>query len=124
MKRASGGEELALVRYVGRVTPLDDVDETLRRVGLQWATADFAEEEHDVEKKRGAGDTMVADECFGAVPFRSTVSMVLVVRTNTAMCPFTREVAWSSRGLYTNSFFRKCVLKKARYMSRREFRRC
>lgn len=47
----SDGDELAFLRYMECVTPLDEVDEALKCVCLQWVTSNSAEYRGDVGER-------------------------------------------------------------------------
>lgn len=65
----SEGEELVVVRYMKYVPLLGKLEEALRCLCLQWATAGSAEKERDIEKEGGDGDVVVDGEWYGAVLF-------------------------------------------------------
>lgn len=86
------------------VPPLDHVDEALKCVDLQKASAGSAEKSLDVEKDEKNRDAVTANERFGLGSLQNTLSTVHVVRAITAVRPYTRELPWSSQRLY-NSWF-------------------
>lgn len=51
MKGESKGRELAFVRFMECVPPLDEMDGALRCLSQLWASTGSAEKGHDVEKK-------------------------------------------------------------------------
>lgn len=69
-----------------------EVDEALRRVCLEWATASSAKKRHDVEERGRGRDAVAAGESFGAVPCPSVVSTVHAARAKPAIHPFRREL--------------------------------
>lgn len=52
MREDSEGKEFAVLQYIECLLPLDEVDEALRCMCLQWATTASAEKEHDLERER------------------------------------------------------------------------
>lgn len=113
-KGRSGGAELAYVRYMECVPPLNNVEETLGCVCLQWATADSVEEQDGAERESGAEGGVVAGEWFGVIPFQSILSTVHIVRANIAVQPFTTELPWTSHRFYINRFFREPGMRRNR----------
>lgn len=56
------GRELAFVLYIECVPHLEEADEAVSCLCLQWATAGSAEREHDVEKKSGDRSAVAASD--------------------------------------------------------------
>lgn len=64
IKKEREDDEIAFVRYMESVLPLDEVDETSGCLNLQWATAGSraAEKGHDVEEEREDRDAAADGE--------------------------------------------------------------
>lgn len=112
MKAEGEAEEFAFVRYMNSVPLLDEEDEALRVLCLQWATAGIAKKGHSTVKEGEDRDALVAGEWLGAIPFRSTVSTVHVFRANTETHPLTTKVPWSTHRFYVGRFVRQISLKR------------
>lgn len=113
-KEESEDENLALVRYIQCVSPLDALDRALRYVCLQYAPAGSASKERDIEGQGENRDALVAGEWFRAIPVQSNVSKVHVARSYIAVQPFGTELPWKGHCLYTNSFLRESAVEEGK----------
>lgn len=78
MKGKGDKDELAFVRYMKYVAPLDEVDEAPKCGCHQWATSGSGEKGDDI--KRGESKELTAaGKSFEVIPFQSNVSAVHVV---------------------------------------------
>lgn len=76
VKKAGEGGEHVVLQYMECMPPSDEANEALKCACLQWAAADSDAEGTDVRAERRERDAVAACERLGAVPFRSTVSIV------------------------------------------------
>lgn len=79
--------------HLKRVTPLEEVNEPLRQLCLQWATAVFAEKRHDMKENEGYRDAVAAGERFRVILLRSSVSTVHIAWADITVHSFTRELS-------------------------------
>lgn len=92
MKEESEEKNLAILRYMECVPILDETDETLRSLCLQWVTGGSAEKKPDVKKEGGDRYVAAAAEWYGVYSFQGVVSTVHNARENTAVRPFTKKL--------------------------------
>lgn len=71
---------------------LDEVDDALRVLCLQWAIAGSTKESSDTGMQREDREALMAVEWFGALPFQSTVSTAYVALTVTVVYLSTTEL--------------------------------
>lgn len=103
MKGESEGDELAFLRYLECLPPLDEADEAVGCACRPWATAGFLKREHDVGEERIDGDYAAAGEWTGVSAFHNIVSTVQADLACTALRPFMMKRHWNSHRFYANS---------------------
>lgn len=81
---------------------------------LRWEAAKGEENETDVNVLEGESIGTAARKRFGVIPLVSTLSTVQVVWANILVYPFTTELLWSYRRLYTNKNVQKSGTRKKR----------
>lgn len=79
VKEESNGYGLAFVRYMDRMTPVNEGDGALKSVCLQCAPLSCWDEEADVGRGGERRELVAGDECSDVISFQSGVSTVHVV---------------------------------------------
>lgn len=98
------GKEYAFLQYMEVSRPVDVIEETLNCVCLRWSTDD------EVDYSCGGGRNgekrgrLQVGEWFGIEELGTLKGCVNVIRSNHAIEPFTKRLAWPYRRFYVNRF--------------------
>lgn len=98
------GKEYAFLQYMEVSRLVDVIEETLNFVCLRWSTDDEVDYSGSGGRNGQKRGLLQVGEWFEIVELETLKGCVNVIRSNHAIEPFTKRLAWPYRSFYVNRF--------------------